>query len=487
MGFLRRLASQSAVYGLSSVVPRLLNYFLVVLHSRVYDKGEYGVLTELYAYIAILMVVLTFGLETGFFRFARTDDPKSGEKTYGTLFYFLAATSTLFFAICWGFCAPISEALGYEGRESLLLITAGILGIDAWSAIIFAKLRWQQRPLVFSSIKIASVVVNVGLNLLFLVGFPKLGLYNAHFGAGYVLLSNLIASLGAFVCGIAVTGWLPPRGSRKELWAILAFSFPLLISGIGGTANEFLDRIFIKWLTPASDAMVELGVYGANAKIAVLVVLFVQMFKYAAEPFFFAQKGKEGDRNIYAIVTQYFTYFIALCAVGIWFAMPVLKHFVGRAFWDGLDVMPFLLLANVLYGLYFNVSFWYKLTKRTWYGVLFTFAGAAITIGVNLWLTPLIGYKGAAIARGCSYAVMIALCLMVGQRCYPIPYNFGKMGLVLLGGLVISVAGGFMDHWPLGAMLLARAALLVAMLEGILRMEGTSLIEMLKRWRRLFR
>ena len=211
MGFLRRLASQSAVYGLSSVVPRLLNYFLVVLHSRVYDKGEYGVLTELYAYIAILMVVLTFGLETGFFRFARTDDPKSGEKTYGTLFYFLAATSTLFFATCWGFCAPISEALGYEGRESLLLITAGILGIDAWSAIIFAKLRWQQRPLVFSSIKIASVIVNVGLNLLFLVGFPKWGLYNAHFGAGYVLLSNLIASLGAFACGMAVTGWLPPR------------------------------------------------------------------------------------------------------------------------------------------------------------------------------------------------------------------------------------------------------------------------------------
>ena len=195
MGVLRKLAGQSAIYGLSSVVPRLLNYFLVVLHSRVLVEAEYGVVTELYAYIAVLMVLLTFGLETGFFRFANPNDRAEGEKTYASVFYFLLSTSALFVGACALFSHPIAAGLGYQGQEGLILLTAAILGVDAWQAIVFDKLRWLQRPLAFSAIKIAGVAINVGCNILFLVGFPRWGMYNANFGAGYILMRNLFASL----------------------------------------------------------------------------------------------------------------------------------------------------------------------------------------------------------------------------------------------------------------------------------------------------
>lgn len=484
MNVIGKLAGQTAVYGLSSVVPRLLNYFLVALHSRVFVEAEYGVITELYAYIAILLILLTFGLETGFFRFASVTDRAAGERTYGSVFWFLTATSATFFLVCWGALTPISSWLGYREHPEYILLLAGILSVDAWSAIIFDKLRWLQRPYAFSGIKIAGVAINVGLNVLFLVGFPAWGLYSASFGPGYVLLSNLIASAFGALAALIATGGFPRHADRKVLRPIMAFSLPLLIGGLGGTTNEFLDRIFIKWLTPASDPLAELGIYGANVKIAVLVVLCVQMFKYAAEPFFFAQAQQRSDPKIYANVTKYFTYCILVVVVGITFYLPVLQYFVGTRFRVALDVIPILLVANLLYGFYFNVSFWYKIQKRTWYGVLFAFIGAAITVCVNLLLTPTISYYGAALARVASYLAMCILCVWIGQRYFPVPYDFRRI-LLATGISATLCIGGMLIHIDSKIALLAiRSAIILLQVGVILKLENLSFGKLIGAWRK---
>ena len=480
MGVLRKLAGQSAIYGLSSVVPRLLNYFLVVLHSRVLVEAEYGVVTELYAYIAVLMVLLTFGLETGFFRFANPNDRADGEKTYASVFYFLLSTSALFVGVCTLFSRPIAAGLGYQGQEGLILLTAAILGVDAWQAIVFDKLRWLQRPLAFSAIKIAGVAINVGCNILFLVGFPRWGMYNANFGAGYILLSNLFASLFTLMIALVASGGFPRGGGWRRLRPLLVFSFPLLISGLGGTTNEFMDRVFIKWLTPANEAMAELGIYGANAKIAVLLVLFIQMFKFAAEPFFFAQAQTKNDPNVYALVTKWFTYFCIVASVGIMLYLPLLQYFVGARFRVGLGVVPILLLANLLYGFFFNISFWFKILKKTWYGVLLTFSGAAVTVLVNLLLTPRLGYYGAAAARVASYTCMVAMCLAIGQRHFHIPYQYGRMLLATAIGGVMLAIGWYLPIDNTAVLIAIRTVVLMATVELVVRREGKSLMGLLR-------
>ncbi len=485
MGVLRKLAGQSAIYGLSSVVPRLLNYFLVSLHSRVFNEGEYGVITELYAYVAVLLIFLTFGLETGFFRFAgKKETPQKGNQVFSTIFYFLGFTSLAFFGLGWLFLHPIASALNYSGNESLLLMMFAILAIDAWSAPLFNRLRWQERPKVYSGIKIISVLVNIGFNFLFLLAYPYLGWYDPAFGVGYVLLSNLLGSGVAWLLAFAMCGSLPKRFSRKILTPILAFSFPLLLSGLAGTTNEFMDRIFIKWLTPAADPMSELGIYGANGKIAVLLVLCVQMFKFAAEPFFFSSADEKNDPRVYAMVTKYFWYFTLLVLVAIMFYLPLFQFFIGKSFRTGLDVIPILLVANLLYGLFFNVSFWYKLQKRTWYGVFFTVTGAAVTLGVNLLLTPLLSYYGAAFARVASYLVMCVLCVLIGRKYFPVPYEYGKLFLSLLLSLLWVGAGILLSemHWVV--MLGGRSLLLLLLVYLLMRLEHISPRSLLKLWKR---
>jgi len=485
MGVLRKLASQSAIYGLSSVVPRLLNYFLVTLHSRVFNEGEYGVITELYAYVAILMIVLTFGLETGYFRFSGSQDtdPKNASHVFSSIFYFLGTTSLIFFLFGWIFLSPIAEFLSYSGSENLLLMLFAILALDAWSTILFNRLRKEERPKTFSAIKILSVLVNVGLNLLFLIAFPYWGLYDKHFGVGYVLLSNLIGSAIAWLGAFIACRGVPIYFRWQTLTPILAFSFPLLLSGFAGTTNEFMDRLFIKWLSPAPDPMIELGIYGANAKIAVLLVLLVQMFKFAAEPFFFAQAEEKADPKIYARVTLYFWYFTLFILIGILAYLPILQYFIGEDFRSGLSVIPILLIANLLYGLFFNVSFWYKIQKRTWFGILFTLSGAVVTLLCNLLLTPLFSYYGAAWARVASYIVMSVLCIWIGHRYFPVPYNYTKMFLATLFTASIIVVGAFISIPNPILLLLVRSLLLLLLLYLFLKLEHIPLRSLVRIWK----
>ncbi len=482
MGILTKLASQSAIYGLSSVVPRLLNYFLVVLHSRVFSQGEYGVITEIYAYVAMLLIVLTFGLETGFFRFADVNKPEESEKTYGSIFYFLLCSSALFLAASLLWTDGIAQAMGYSGNESFIRMTAAILAIDAFAAIVFDKLRWQGKALIFSGIKILSVIINVALNLIFLTGFSAWGWYAPSFNVGYVFLANLAGSCFSLAAALIMTGGLPKFGSLERLKPIMAFSFPLLISGLGGVVNEFLDRIFIKLLSPSNNPMDELGIYGANVKIAVLLVLFVQMFKFAAEPFFFAQAQGDNDPKVYAMVTKYFSYFTLLVMVGIIFYLPILQYFVGKEFRVGLGVVPILLIANTLYGFFFNTSFWYKIQKKTWYGALFTFSGAGVTVAVNLLLTPRLGYYGAAIARVCSYTAMIGMCLYIGQRHFPVPYEYGRIILATLASGLCIWLGMSLQMESTALLLIARSVLGIGLLYALMRLENTTAKQLYNRW-----
>lgn len=485
MGILRKLASQSAIYGLSSVVPRLLNYFLVVLHSRIFNESEYGVITELYAYVAVLLILLTFGLETGFFRFAGKKENNSPEsnQVFGTLFHFLGATSLLFFLLCWLFLTPLAKFLDYSSQPSLLLMMFAILSIDSWGATLFNRLRWEERPIAFSAIKISSVIVNVGLNLLFLLVFPRLNLNDPNFGVGYVLLSNLIGSAVAWFLAFIACRGVPRFFSWKVLSPILAFSFPLLLSGLAGTTNEFMDRVFIKWLSPATDPLAELGIYGANGKIAVLLVLFVQMFKFAAEPFFFSTADEKTDPKVYAVVTKYFWYFTLFVFVGILFYLPLLQYFIGSSFRIGVGVIPILLVANLLYGLFFNVSFWYKIQKRTWYGVFFTLTGAAVTLAINLWLTPLLSYYGAAIARVASYTVMCILCIVIGHKYFPVPYDYPRLlGSALLAGAVVTL-GSIVPVNDIVILTALRTVLLLLMLFVLMRIENYNPRRLLQIWK----
>ena len=486
MGVLRKLAGQSAIYGLSSVVPRLLNYFLVVLHSRIFTESEYGVITELYAYVAVLLILLTFGLETGFFRFAGKKENHSAQsdQVFSTVFHFLGTTSLLFFLLGWLLLNPIATLLDYQEHPNFLLMMFAILAIDSWSATLFNRLRWEGRPLAFSSIKIASVIVNIALNLLFLLVFPRLNLYDPEFGVGYVLLSNLLGSATAWLLAFIACKGVPFFFSWRILSPILAFSFPLLLSGLAGTTNEFMDRIFIKWLSPAANPLAELGIYGANGKIAVLLVLFVQMFKFAAEPFFFSTADEKNDPNIYALVTKYFWYFTLLILVGILFYLPILQLFIGSSFRVGINVIPILLIANLLYGLFFNVSFWYKIQKRTWYGVLFTLVGAIVTFIINLCLTPLFSYYGAAIARVGSYSIMCGLSIAIGHRYFPVPYDAKRLIGSALLATCIALAGYLAPSANIVLLIALRTFLLVLMLLILMRIENYTPRKLVLLWKK---
>ena len=448
MHYIKKLAGQTALYGLSSVVPRLLNYMLVPLHTRVFNQPEYGIITEMYAYMAFLLILLTYGMETGFFRFASKESDSN--KTYSTAFYSLLTTSTLFIILIYFFSGGIANVLGYNSNPEFIIYLAAIIGLDAFSAIPFAKLRLLNKPLTFSIIKIIGVVINVSLNVFFIVICPKSEILTSYFLSSsytlvhYVFLSNLISSSVVIIVLLFTSGILPNAFSFSRLKELLIYSFPLLVSGLGGTTNESFDRIFLKHLiSTENDPLYELGIYGANVKLAVLMVLFIQMYRYAAEPFFFANEGKKDSRVMYSNLMKYFVVFTLLIFMGVGLFTEIFQILVGKGFREGLGVVPILLLANLFYGIFFNASIWYKLANKTWYGIYYVFSGAILTLVLYFVLIPIIGYYGAAIARLACYIFMTVLCFIGGQRHYPIPYDFKRIILYLTSAIILFIIGFF--------------------------------------------
>jgi O-antigen/teichoic acid export membrane protein len=477
MSYLKKLAGQTAIYGFSSVVPRLLNYILVPLYTRVFLPEEYGVVTEMYAYLAFLLILLTYGMETGFFRFATKDEDSS--LTYSTAFYSLLTSSVLFIGLVYLFSNSISSLLQYPNNPEYVKLLVIIIGIDAFTTIPFAKLRLENRPILFAFLKISGVVLNVLLNFFFLTVCPQveffttIGLYDPSLGVTYVFISNLISSLFVLVLLFFIPGIVPRTFSFARLKIILVYSFPLLISGLGGTTNESFDRIFLKYLIdPTNDPLYQLGIYGSNVKLAVLMVLFIQMYRYAAEPFFFSNANRSDSPTMYANMMKYFLIFTLLIFLGVGLFTDVFKYLVGPNFREGLGVVPILLLANLFYGLFFNFSIWYKLTNKTWYGIYYTFTGAAVTLVLYFTLIPKIGYYGAAVARLSCYILMAYLCYRGGKKFFPIPYDLKRMGIYLLSAIIVFSLGYFININILFLSFLYRFALVGAFLYIVILNEG---------------
>ena len=431
-GNIKQLANQTAIYGLSSMAPRFLNYLLVFLHTRVLQTAEYGVNTEWYTYMTFLVILLTYGMETGFFSFSRTTDK---DKIYGTAFVSICVTSALFIASAVFFSTPIAQWLDYADHTEYVVWFGWILGLDALTAIPFARLRLDNRPLRFAFYKLTNVIINVLFNIFFLWFCPKYGhislikaFYNPDFGVGYIFLANLIASVATILL------LLPEIFKHKirfdfGLWKrVIVYSLPLMAAGMAGNINEAIDRVLLKHRLPDEvNSLEQLGVYGANIKIAILMTLFIQMFRYAAEPFFFNNAKEKNSNETIAVVMKYFVVFCLLIFLGVTFYIDIFKHFIDAEYWDGLGIVPVMLLSYMCLGIYYNLSIWFKLSNQTYYGLIIACVGAVISFAGNWALVPMWGYHASAWLHLACYAVMIIITWALGKRHYPIPYPVKKI------------------------------------------------------------
>lgn len=446
MNPIKQLAGQTVIYGFSSVGARIINFLLVPFYTRIFtDAAEYGVVNELYAYVAFLIVILTYGMETAFFRFSSKSNDSG--LVYSTALKSILFTSIIFTIIIFLFYPQIARKIGYEDQKIFVLLLGLVLAVDAIASIPFARLRLRNKAMKFALIKLFNICINVFFNVFFLLIIPWLiqndinigfvnNLYDENFRVGYVFISNLIAScltLLWFLRDIVFSGF---RFSMSLLRSMLIYSFPLLIAGLAGTVNEVLDRIMLRHRLPADvNALEQIGIYGANVKIAVLMTLFIQMFRYALEPFFFSQEKNKNSRDLYATVLYYFVIAGVFVFLIITLYIDLFKHIIGSDYHEGIRVVPVILLGNLMLGIYFNLSVWYKLRELTVFGALFALCGASITILVNYFFIPHYGYFASAWGHLLSYSLMVVLSYFIGRFYFQVPYNVKMILFYLICGI----------------------------------------------------
>lgn len=434
------------MYGLPTIVGRLLNYFLTPLYTYLFTPSEFGDVTSAYAYVTFLLVFLTYGMETALFRFSQSELEK--DKVYSTAITSLFISSAAFILITCFFARPIAETLKFSGHPEYIIWFALILGCDAFSAIPFAKLREQNKARRFAIVRSLNIAINIGLNLFFLwfckgvydaeqspfKSFVNV-IYNPEIGIGYIFISNLIAS--------AVTLLLLSPEFISVKWKIniplwkrmMGYALPLLIAGLAGMTNETLDRVLIPYLLPEEIAKSQNGIYGACYKIAILMTIFIQAFRFAAEPFFFSQAKEKDSKKMNADIMKYFVIICSVIFLGTMMNIQWIQYFVGEQYRVGMNVVPILLLANLFLGIFINQSIWYKLTGQTSYGAILTIMGAIITISLNIYLLPRIGFLGSAWATLICYATMMVVSYFWGNKHYPVNYDLKR----ILGYLGLSV------------------------------------------------
>lgn len=436
---LKKLFSQTALYGLSSILGKVLNFMLVPLHTAVLTRAAYGINTDIYAIIAFFIVILTYGLETSFFRFSEKY-PQKKDAVYTTAMLSIVGTSLLFIVLFSVFSEPVTLWMKYADNPNYIWWMVIILAIDAIAAIPFARLRAENKAVKFVTVKLALIFSNIFFNLLFFA--PQLinqylpfdlvpYWFGENLGVGYIFLANLFAS-GVMLLLLWPQFFKVKLKFDTLLWReMLVFGLPLLVSGLAGVANELLDRQLLKYLLPEDQWQTQVGIYGAVYKLSIFLILFNQAFRYAAEPFFFSSNKKDGAKETFAMVMNYFVMVMAIGFVLIMAYLNVVKHFIDEKFWEGLYIIPILLMANVFLGINTNLSFWYKLSDRTNQAIYITGFGLLLTLGINIWLIPIMGYEGAAWATLASYVGMTVLSYFLGQHYYPIPYKTGRILLVV--------------------------------------------------------
>ena len=435
MGGIKSLAKDTAIYGLSSIIGRFLNWMLVPMYTRVLTgTGEYGIVTNIYGWTAILLVLLTYGMETGFFRFINKTDEREPLRVYATTLYSIAFTSALFIAFAMIFLNPVSGALGYAANPEYIGMMACIAAVDAFCCIPFAYLRYKSKAIRFASIKLVNIFLNIFLNIFFLVLCPKINatnpemigwFYNPAYGVGYIFVANVFTTVLTFL--LLIPDMLPglrARFDRQRLGEMLRYSWPILILGIAGILNQTADKILFPFLFDDKDyADSQLGIYGACFKIAVVMVMFIQAFRYAYEPFIFAKNKDNDSKKSYVEAMKYFIIFSLVIFVGVMFYLDILKHFVDTKYYSGLVVVPIVMLGELFFGIYYNLSVWYKLTDRTRWGAYFSIIGCVMTVAIIIGFVPQYGFIACAWASSASNLLMMLLSYFIGQRKFPIPYN----------------------------------------------------------------
>lgn len=443
---LKQLAGQTAVYGVSTIVSRLLNYLLVPYLSRVLTTAEYGVNTYMYSLIPFALVLLTMGLETGYFRFAgEAKDVESKQKIFATTWGAVSAAGILFMAAVLLFTPEFASFTGCENNPSFVVVVGGIIMFDVITAIPFARLRQEGKAKKFLVVRMFSVMVNLIFTVFFYSALPALAskgnfwaaMYDPAYGPGYIFVANLIASFLTLIFLFPAYRDTVPRINWKLLKTILIYSFPLLLSGIIGTANQFIDRQMIKELMPQTEAMEALGIYGAVIKIGTILIMFVQVYRYAAEPFFLASFKKEDFVQANAEALKYFVIVSVLIFLGITLYEDLFALLVGPEFRPGMVILPIILLAYIFSGMTLNFNFWYKKTEKTSYALWITCIGLFFTVVLNILLIPSMGYVGSAWARlGCE-TVMLVVSYYLNHKFYPTPYNIPRICLYFLVGAII--------------------------------------------------
>ena len=485
----KKLASETAIYGMSSIVGRFLNWWLMPLYVALFAPDVYGIVTNLYSYVAFFMVFLTYGMETGFFRFAAKSS--SPDKVYSTALSSLFITSSLFVILVVLLKDKIAGLINYKDHSEYILWLAIILAIDALTAIPFAQLRLKNRPLKFAFIKIINIAANIFFNLFFLLICPELAknpdsvihvIYDSGIGVGYVFISNLLASVITLIMLLPNIFRISFKFDMALLRKMLDYSFPILIVGLAGVANQNIDKILIPFLIPEEqNPMEQLGIYGAGVKIAVLMNMFIQAFRYAFEPFFFSHSKGLDDKKMHADIMKYFVIFGLLIFIGMVLYIDVIKLIItNKAYHEGFSVVPLILMANLFFGIYFALSMWYKLTDMTRFGAYIAVGGAIITISLNFLLIPVFGYKGSAVAVFICFFSMTLVSYFMGQKYYPVPYDVKRIAVYFfITGIIYSVSYFTGDLKPV-IKYFVHTLLIFAFIAVVLRMEKKGLSRLFK-------
>ena len=464
MGGLKSLAKDTAIYGVSSIVGRFLNYLLVPIYtiSMPASTGGYGIITNMYAITALLLVLLTCGMETGFFRFAN----KGGEdpvKVYSTTLLTVGAISLSFLAVCLLFLEPIAGVMGYEEHPWYLGMMLIVIAMDAIQAIPFAYLRYKNRPIKFAALKMLFIFASIILNIVYFV-FMK----GTNVGAAFLI--NLICTSLVMLCLISELRGFRYTLDRDLMKRMFRYSFPILILGIAGILNQVVDKIIFPFVYPDPvEADVQLGIYGATSKIAMIMAMFTQAFRFAYEPFVFGKSREKDNRQMYAQAMKFFIIFTLLAFLTVMFYLDILRYVIGRDYWEGLKVVPIVMAAEMFMGVYFNLSFWYKLTDETKWGAYFSLTACTIVILMNAFLIPVYGYMACAWAGFTGYAVAMLLSYFVGQKKYPIAYDLKSIGGYVLLALMIYVAGEWIPVDNMLLRLLLRTLLLFVFIGYIIK------------------
>ena len=444
MANLKSLAKDTAIYGMSSIIGRFLNYLLVPLYTAKISaaSGGYGVITNMYAYTALLMVILTYGMETTFFRFANKEG-ENAQRVYATTLTMVGTTSLLFVALVFLFLSPLSGLMGYADHPSYVWVMFTTVAIDAFQCVPFAYLRYKKRPLRFAALKLLFIGLNITLNIIYylVMGGTEVG---------YAFYINLVCtgSITFFFWRELREGFSAGVGSWAECRALmgrmLSYSWPILVLGIAGILNQTADKILFPYLYHGADAHAQLGIYGAASKIAMIMAMITQAFRYAYEPFVFGKAKERDNRDTYAQAMKYFLIFTLLAFLFVVGYIDILRFIIGRDYWEGLKVVPIVMAAEIMMGVYFNLSFWYKLIDKTIWGAYFSGIGCLVLVAINIIFVPRYGYMACAWAGFAGYGVAMTLSYIVGQRKYPIAYPIGRclsyvaLAVVLCVGMLLA-------------------------------------------------